>query len=91
MINIDTLNDCETIIIDVRQPDEIEADPLQNPFIKAQPLNIPLSELPDRLAELPKDKRLAFICAGNIRSVQAVQYLTANGYDNICVLDKFSV
>lgn len=91
MINIDTLNDTETIIIDVRQPEEIEADPLQNQLIKAQPINIPLPELPDRLAELPKDKRLAFICAGNIRSVQAVQYLGTNGYDNICVLDKFSV
>ncbi|PCI57321.1 MAG: hypothetical protein COB36_03400 [Alphaproteobacteria bacterium] len=91
MINIDTLNDTETIIIDVRQPEEIEADPLQNKLIKTQPINIPLPELPDRLTELRKDKRLAFICAGNIRSVQAIQYLSEKGYDNICVLDKFSV
>lgn len=91
MISIETLNDTETIIIDVRQPEEIKADPLQNQLIKSPPLNIPLPELVDRLGELPKDKRLAFICAGNIRSVQAVQYLSANGYDNICVLDKFSV
>lgn len=91
MITIDQLNDTETIIIDVRQPEELTADPLNHDEIKEAPLNIPLPELIARLDELPENKRLAFICAGNIRSVQAVEYLTAKGHENIVVLDKFSI
>ncbi|PCJ95136.1 MAG: hypothetical protein COA45_12475 [Zetaproteobacteria bacterium] len=91
MISIEELNNVTTIIIDVRQPEELIDDPLSNPEITEQPINIPLPELVARLNELPTDQRLAFVCAGNIRSVQAVQYLRARGYDNICVLDKFTL
>lgn len=91
MITINNLNDTETIIIDVRQPEELIADPLVHADIKQTPLNIPLPELITRLDELPEGKRLAFICAGNIRSVQAAEYLTAKGHKNIVVLDKFSL
>ena len=91
MIKINTLNDTDTIIIDVRNPDEIEADPLTNPLITTAPMNIPLPEFIARIDELPKNKRLAFLCAGNIRSRQAADYLSAKGYENICVLDKFSL
>lgn len=91
MISIDQLNDTDTIIIDVRNPDELIADPLHNPQITHMPINIPLPEFISRMNELPEGKRLAFICAGNIRSRQAADYLAARGYDNVCVLDKFSV
>lgn len=91
MISIENLNDCPSIIIDVRQPEEIVADPLRNPAIINAPINIPLPELIARLDELPSDKRLAFICAGNFRSRQAADYLAAQGMENICVLDKFSL
>lgn len=91
MITVNALNDQDTLIIDVRQPEELVADPLRNESINTAPLNIPLPELIARQNELPQDKRLAFICAGNIRSVQAAEYLFAKGYDNICVLDKFSL
>lgn len=91
MIDITQLNDRETIIIDVRNPDEIQTDPLSHDAIQTAPINIPLPQLIQRLDELPTDKRLAFICAGNIRSRQATDYLTAKGYENICVLDKFSL
>ncbi len=91
MISIDQLNDEETIIIDVRNPDEIEADPINNEQIKTPPINIPLPEFIARIDDLPEGKRLAFLCAGNIRSRQAADYLSAKGYENICVLDKFSL
>jgi len=91
MISIENLNNEDTIIIDVRQPEELIADPLVNPLIQVTPLNIPLPELITRENELPSDKRLAFLCAGNIRSKQAADYLSAKGYENICVLDKFTV
>ncbi len=75
-----------TCIIDVRQPEELEADPL--PF---EALHIPLPEFVAREDELPTDQPLAFICAGNIRSRQAAEYLAAKGRDNVYVLDKFSL
>ena len=91
MIGIDQLNDEDSVIIDVRQPEELLADPLNNDLITSAPVNIPLPELTGRLDELPADKRLAFVCAGNIRSAQAAEYLSAKGYENICVLDKFTI
>ncbi len=91
LIDIKTLNDTKTIVIDVRQPEELVEDPLHHPNIETPPLHIPLPELVRRLKELPKDKRLAFLCAGNIRSRQAAEYLHANGHGNVCVLDKFSL
>lgn len=91
MISITQLNDTETVIIDVRQPEELADDPITHAEIKTPPINIPLPEFVARINELPTDKRLAFICAGNIRSRQAADYLSAQGRDNICVLDKFSL
>lgn len=75
-----------TCIIDVRQPEELEADPL--PLAS---LHIPLPEFIARQGELPTDQPLAFICAGNIRSRQAAEYLSAKGRSDVYVLDKFSL
>ena len=78
--------DENTCIIDVREAEELDADPLP-----LEALHIPLPELIARLDELPENKPLAFICAGNIRSRQAAEYLAAQGRDNVYVLDKFSL
>lgn len=86
MIPIDRIEDEETLILDVRQPEELVLDPL--PYGS---LHIPLAELPARLAELPMDKRLACLCAGNVRSEKAAEYLYARGFEKVCVLDKFSL
>lgn len=75
-----------TQIIDVRQPEELEVDPLPLPA-----LNIPLLEFVARIDELPKGKPLAFVCAGNVRSRQAAEYLAAQGQSDVYVLDKFSL
>ena len=91
LIPIKNLNDHPTIIIDVRQPEELTTDPLIHPLITKKPLNIPLPELVARLDELPQNKRLAFICAGNVRSRQAANYLAAHGHNDVCILDKFSL
>lgn len=91
LINIKDLNDQPTIIVDVRQPEELLADPVRHPLITHRPLHIPLPELLARRNELPTDKRIAFLCAGNIRSRQAADYFSAQGMDNVCILDKFSL
>ena len=77
------------LIVDVRTDDEIKSDP-----IDCAPENyrhMELQTVPDRHEELPGDKTLAFLCAGNIRSVKAAEYLQGIGYSNVCVLDKFSL
>lgn len=72
------------IIIDVRTPQEIEIDPIENA------LHIELQEIPSRYHELPQDKLLAFACASNIRSMQAAEFIRSMGYQHICVYDKLS-
>lgn len=91
LIHIKNLNDQPTIIVDVRQPEELIADPVHHPLIAHIPLHIPLPELLARRNELPTDKRIAFLCAGNIRSRQAADYFSAQGMENVCILDKFSI
>lgn len=85
LISLQELQCREHLIVDVRTSGEIEADPVKNA------LHMELTTIPARHTELPKDKLLAFVCAGNIRSAQAAEYLAAMGYANICVLDKFSI
>lgn len=85
MLSMEALKPKDHVIIDVRTSGEIETDPIEGA------LHIEVSEIPARHEELPKDKLLAFVCAGNVRSVQAAEYLSALGYDNVVVLDKFSL
>ncbi|MCD8562636.1 MAG: ThiF family adenylyltransferase [Alphaproteobacteria bacterium] len=74
-----------TLIVDVREAVELEADPIPGA------LHIPLMTIPERMDDLPQDRPLAFVCAGNVRSRHAADYLTARGFTNIFVLDKFSL
>lgn len=86
LYTFDDIKDKNPMIIDVRTTEEITADPLPHPST-----HIELQTIPAQHNELPKDRLLAFICAGNIRSAQAAEYLQSIGYENICVLDKFSL
>lgn len=86
MISMTELQLKDHIIVDVRTDDEIANDPVPGNVIHME-----LQTIPARHEDLPKNKLLAFICAGNIRSVQAAEYLEALGYKNVCVLDKFSL
>jgi rhodanese-related sulfurtransferase len=64
-------------IVDVREKDEFEEGHLVNA------VNIPLSELRDRLDEIPKDKPVYMHCRSAQRSYNAVRALGNLGYDNI--------
>ncbi|MGB0720640.1 MAG: ThiF family adenylyltransferase, partial [Bdellovibrionales bacterium] len=86
LITYDDLKTKDYVIVDVRTAPEITDDPLPKPAIHME-----LQTVPTRHAELPKDKILAFVCAGNVRSAQAAEYLSGLGYKNVCVLDKFSL
>lgn len=75
----------DVLIVDVREAEELELDPIPGA------LHIPLMDIPARLNDLPKEKPIAFICAGNIRSRHAADYVFAQGFKDVFVLDKFSL
>ena len=49
-------------------------------------LHIPFNELPGRLNELPKDKRIGLFCSSGVRIAMAYLYLRTAGYDNIVMI-----
>jgi glyoxylase-like metal-dependent hydrolase (beta-lactamase superfamily II) len=61
-------------VLDVRDPDEHTAWSIPSS------VNIPLSELADRLDELPRDRELVVHCAGGIRSAKACRLLDDAGF-----------
>jgi len=62
-------------LLDVRQPEEYETARIEGASL------IPLSELPGRLAELPKDRPLVVLCHHGMRSAHAVRHLREAGFD----------
>jgi hydroxyacylglutathione hydrolase len=64
-------------IIDVRNPDEHAAGSI------AQSLNIPLSDLRLRLAEIPSEKPIVVHCAAGTRSAIAASVLRAAGFAQV--------
>lgn len=67
------------LLLDVRPSDEFAAGHLQNA------LSIPIEELPQRLAELPRHLTIITYCRGPFCTFadEAVQLLKANGFDAV--------
>lgn len=79
-VNVDQVRelvDNNSIIIDVREPHEFE-----NGHIKGA-INIPLSQLRERMNEIPKDKPVYLHCRSGQRSYNAVLALQNAGYQNV--------
>lgn len=68
------------LVLDVREPVEL----MMTGGIEGA-VNIPLGQLPERLAELPPypDTRVACICASGSRSFEAAHYLRGKGYRTV--------
>lgn len=64
-------------IIDVREKDEYENGHIINA------VNIPLSQLRDRVNEIPKDKPVYLHCRSSQRSYNAIRALQHMGFDNL--------
>jgi hydroxyacylglutathione hydrolase len=65
------------LLIDVRQPSEFAAGHV------AGAIHLAAGELPDRLAELPRDRPIAAICASGYRSSVAASLLSRAGFDDV--------
>lgn len=67
--------------VDVRNRDEIASGSLPGTT------NIPLDELPDRLAELDPQRRVVVLCKSGVRSGKAADILTGAGFVDVVNLD----
>jgi phage shock protein E len=66
------------VLLDVRTPDEYRQGHLQGA------LNIPVKELPQRLAEVgPPGTAVVVYCASGMRSASAAQLLQRAGYPDV--------
>jgi len=65
----------DVAVIDVRRPDEYTAGHIKGAIL------IPHEDVLARFEELPKDKKLLFICAQGVRSGVACEMAAAMGID----------
>ena len=64
-------------LIDVRTPNEFKAGSAPNA------INIPLNEVADRLDELKGLQPIVVFCAAGVRSQKAIDFLMANGVNQV--------
>jgi len=68
-------SDTDALLLDVREVDEWTAGHAPG----AQ--WVPMGEIPARLTELPRNRRILAICRTGARSGRVAEYLLAQGYD----------
>lgn len=68
------------LIVDIRNPREWNTKHLEGS------VNIPLGHLQERIAEVPRDRKIAIHCAGGYRSSIAVSILNQYGITNVIEL-----
>jgi rhodanese-related sulfurtransferase len=66
-------------LVDVRQPDEYDEFHIPGATL------IPLTDLPDRIDDVPTDGPVYVVCGSGGRSARAVQFLNARGFDTVNV------
>ncbi|BAN04351.1 rhodanese-like domain-containing protein [Ilumatobacter coccineus] len=72
-----TVVDADTQFVDVREPDEYAGGSIDGA------VNIPLSELADRLDELDPARRTVLLCRSGQRSERAARFLTDSGFSTV--------
>ncbi|NKI22528.1 rhodanese-like domain-containing protein [Paenibacillus dendritiformis] len=71
------LNAKEARCVDVREPEEYADGHIPGA------VNVPLSELPERIGELDPEQAWIVVCQAGGRSMRACQYLAAIGYTGL--------
>ncbi len=71
------------VLLDVRSPAEVGSDP----FPASAVVHIPLGELHERFAELPRDAEIIVFCKISVRGYEAQRILNGEGYQNVRFLD----
>lgn len=65
------------LMLDVREREEVEELGFDVPEL----VNIPLSEIEEKLEELPRGREMVVVCRDGERSRQVVGYLVSKGFD----------
>ncbi|QCB48478.1 rhodanese-like domain-containing protein [Hydrogenophaga sp. PAMC20947] len=66
-------------LLDVREPSEVAAFAFDVPGV----INIPLSKLEQRWAEVPSDRPVVLVCDTGARSLKATYFLQFHGHTNV--------
>ncbi|HKB89172.1 MAG TPA: molybdopterin-synthase adenylyltransferase MoeB [Opitutaceae bacterium] len=69
--------DPETILVDVREPYELEICKVE------RSVDIPMRQIPERMDDLPRDKRVLVMCHHGGRSLRVTEYLRNRGLQNV--------
>lgn len=67
----------ETVLLDVRTKQEFELGTIEGA------LNIPVDQLRNNLASIPKDKKIIVFCGVGLRAYVALRILEQNGFKNV--------
>ena len=68
------------LVLDVREAWERAAARLPGT------VDIPMMEIPQRLAELPRDREIVVMCHGGVRSLKVAHFLAQNGFSHVANL-----
>jgi rhodanese-related sulfurtransferase len=75
------------VLLDVRSSQEAESLTIKLAlYDNVQCLNIPISEVADRLNEIPRDKPLAVFCPASVRSAIVYSFLLTKGFSDVRIL-----
>jgi rhodanese-related sulfurtransferase len=67
----------DVLLLDVREPEELEVAKL------AEAVHIPMRQVSERLAELPRDKTVVAVCHSGARSARVAEFLMAHGFEKV--------
>jgi rhodanese-related sulfurtransferase len=73
----DAMQTGQVMVIDVRELNEYEEGHIPGVTL------IPMSEITNRLSEIPQDQQVIVTCRSGNRSSQVAEYLTNQGYTNV--------
>jgi rhodanese-related sulfurtransferase len=68
-------------LLDVREPWEVHRASIR--LAGAQPVHIPMMQIPQRLAEIDAEQPVVCICHHGARSAQVVAFLLHQGFDDV--------
>ena len=64
-------------VLDVREPWEVAICAIDDS------INIPMRDMPTRVADVPKDRPVVVVCHHGMRSFQVAAWLRRNGFANV--------
>jgi rhodanese-related sulfurtransferase len=67
----------DVVLLDVRELAERSVARVEGTY------DIPMNEIPGRMAELPKDRPIVVMCHSGVRSLKVAQFLAAQGFDQV--------